>query len=58
MLAGEEDYFTQHYPRQVDERLPGSTFELLGAGSSHGLLWERAAESNALIGDFLTRTPA
>jgi pimeloyl-ACP methyl ester carboxylesterase len=59
VLAGEEDYFTPSYPRQVHERLPDSTFELLaGPGSSHGLLWERSTEANALIGEFLTHARA
>jgi pimeloyl-ACP methyl ester carboxylesterase len=54
VLAGEEDYFTQYYPRQVHARIPGAAYKLLlGPGSSHGLLWERADESNALIRDFL-----
>jgi pimeloyl-ACP methyl ester carboxylesterase len=55
VLAGEEDYFTPYYPRQVHEAIPGSRFELLvGPGSSHGLLWERAEEANALIRDFVS----
>jgi pimeloyl-ACP methyl ester carboxylesterase len=59
VLAGEEDYFTPYYPRQVHERLPDSTFVLLeGPGSSHGLLWERSDEANALIRQFLTHRRA
>jgi pimeloyl-ACP methyl ester carboxylesterase len=54
VLAGEEDYWPPYYPRLVHERIPGSRWELLtGPGSSHGLLWERAEEANAILTSFL-----
>jgi pimeloyl-ACP methyl ester carboxylesterase len=54
VLAGEEDYFTPYYPRQVHAHIPQAVLVCLtGPGSSHGLLWERAHEANAIIRRFI-----
>jgi pimeloyl-ACP methyl ester carboxylesterase len=56
ILAGEEDYFTTYYPRQVHQQIPGADYVCLeGVGSSHGMLWERAGEANEVISQFIRK---
>jgi pimeloyl-ACP methyl ester carboxylesterase len=54
VLAGEEDYFTPHYSRELSAALPNGTLRMLeGPRAAHGMHWERAADVNRELTEFL-----
>lgn len=59
MLTGERDLVTPpRLGRAVADRIPNATFEMMtGAGSSHGLLFERTDDFVRTVLGFLEKHP-